>query len=42
MGKRINVIIDEDTWRVLGRIPAGAWLGALVRFGLQEAPVTSE
>ena len=24
MGKRINVMIDEDTWRVLGRIPAGA------------------
>jgi hypothetical protein len=24
VGKRINVMIDEDTWRVLGRIPAGA------------------
>ena len=24
MGKRINVMIDEDTWRILGRIPAGA------------------
>lgn len=24
MGKRINVMIDDDTWRVLGRIPAGA------------------
>ena len=24
MGKRINIMIDEDTWRVLGKIPAGA------------------
>jgi hypothetical protein len=24
MARRINVMIDEDTWRVLGRIPAGA------------------
>jgi predicted CopG family antitoxin len=24
MGKRINIMIDEDTWRILGRIPAGA------------------
>ncbi len=23
MGKRINIMIDEDTWRVLGKIPAG-------------------
>ena len=23
MSKRINVMIDEDTWSVLGRIPAG-------------------
>jgi hypothetical protein len=23
MSKRINVMIDEDTWRVLGRVPAG-------------------
>jgi hypothetical protein len=24
MGKRINIMIDEDTWEILGRIPAGA------------------
>ena len=24
MDKRINVMIDDDTWRILGRIPAGA------------------
>lgn len=24
MGRRINIMIDEDTWRILGRIPAGA------------------
>ena len=24
MGKRINIMIDEDTCRVLGKIPAGA------------------
>jgi hypothetical protein len=23
MGKRINIMIDDDTWGVLGRIPAG-------------------
>lgn len=23
MSKRINVMIDEDTWRFLGRVPAG-------------------
>jgi hypothetical protein len=23
MGRRINVMIDEDTWRLLGRVPAG-------------------
>ena len=23
MSKRINVMIDEDTWKVLGRIPTG-------------------
>lgn len=23
MNRRINVMIDEDTWRLLGRIPAG-------------------
>lgn len=23
MSKRINVMIDEDTWRFLGRIPTG-------------------
>ena len=23
MGKRINIMIDEDTWRVLARIPVG-------------------
>lgn len=23
MSKRINVMIDEDTWGVLGKIPAG-------------------
>jgi hypothetical protein len=23
MSRRINVMIDEDTWRLLGRIPAG-------------------
>jgi type II secretory pathway component PulM len=23
MSKRINVMIDEDTWGLLGRIPAG-------------------
>jgi predicted CopG family antitoxin len=24
MGKRINIMIDDDTWRMLGKIPAGA------------------
>ena len=24
MARRINIMIDEDTWRVLGEIPAGA------------------
>jgi Arc/MetJ family transcription regulator len=24
MSKRINIMIDDDTWRVLGRIPVGA------------------
>jgi hypothetical protein len=24
MSKRINVMIDEDTWGFLGRVPAGA------------------
>jgi len=24
MSKRINIMIDEDTWKVLGKIPAGA------------------
>ncbi len=24
MSKRINVMIDEDTWKFLGRVPAGA------------------
>jgi hypothetical protein len=24
VAKRINVMIDEDTWRVLGKVPAGA------------------
>ncbi len=24
MARRINIMIDEDTWRVLGRIPPGA------------------
>ena len=24
MSRRINVMIDEDTWRFLGRVPAGA------------------
>jgi len=24
MGKRINIMIDDDTWRVLGRMPADA------------------
>lgn len=23
MSRRINVMIDEDTWRLLGRVPAG-------------------
>ncbi|MGH8287901.1 MAG: hypothetical protein ACREV7_02600 [Steroidobacteraceae bacterium] len=23
MSKRINIMIDEDTWAVLGRIPSG-------------------
>jgi hypothetical protein len=23
MSKRINVMIDEDTWRFLGRVPTG-------------------
>jgi hypothetical protein len=23
MSKRINVMIDDDTWRFLGRVPAG-------------------
>ena len=23
MSKRINVMIDEDTWRFLGRVPVG-------------------
>lgn len=24
MGRRINIMIDDDTWRILGKIPAGA------------------
>jgi predicted CopG family antitoxin len=24
MARRINIMIDEDTWRVLDKIPAGA------------------
>ncbi|HEY1900611.1 MAG TPA: hypothetical protein VGG49_12545 [Steroidobacteraceae bacterium] len=24
MSKRINIMFDEDTWRILGKIPAGA------------------
>jgi predicted CopG family antitoxin len=24
MARRINIMIDEDTWGVLGKIPAGA------------------
>jgi hypothetical protein len=24
MARRINVMIDDDTWRVVGKIPAGA------------------
>jgi hypothetical protein len=24
MGKRINIMIDEDTWEILARLPAGA------------------
>jgi hypothetical protein len=24
MSKRINIMIDDDTWRLLGKIPAGA------------------
>jgi len=24
MGRRINIMIDEDTWRILGKVPAGA------------------
>lgn len=24
MAKRINIMIDEDTWRILGKVPAGA------------------
>lgn len=23
MSRRINVMIDDDTWRLLGRVPAG-------------------
>lgn len=23
MSKRINIMIDDDTWRILGKIPAG-------------------
>jgi len=24
MSRRINIMIDDDTWRILGKIPAGA------------------
>ena len=24
MSKRINVMIDDDTWKIVGKIPAGA------------------
>lgn len=24
MSKRINIMVDDDTWKMLGKIPAGA------------------
>ena len=24
MSKRINIMVDDDTWKILGKIPAGA------------------
>ena len=46
MSRRINIMIDEDTWlyevgnTIARRLPtqASAWLSAFIKFGIEEAP----